>query len=385
MSKCDQNCLLSTLWDKGSSVAILDISNSKKRADSNRFIKKMCHGQDRVWDVGNIKEVKRINVFDLSFSHLSVTPREIMEARGFQQRDAVCVFFEKTNADGLKKRIKEKNIPLGYLPFDKLIYNSIFALTKEPEEILRLLSNREMEKVKKEKGDTFRLFYFQFKWCTDKGPQKKLRNVGGNKAMKRIFFSDQSQTIAAGNIPIIQNKGYREDNFSCDFGAYFKKTYNRTLNKTVKDALGRQKDYRKCLTTLKMEWHKLLLMPYDQNIFVKQWDVRIKDRLTDINRSGFMKQDGRPIAKYNMFSLDIYTFFEGLLGYKAFFAPINLDVKDWYIKWLEEYKTDLRKAQQMKHSEIVADLVHKHYKNLKRKSYQPVSVKWLRENGLLDT
>ena len=121
MSKCDQNCLLSTLWDKGSSIAILDISNSKKRADSNRFIKKMCHGEDRAWDVGDIKEVKRRNVFDLSFSHLSVTPREIMEARGFQQRDAVCIFFEKTNADGLEKSIKEKIIPLGYLPFDKLI------------------------------------------------------------------------------------------------------------------------------------------------------------------------------------------------------------------------------------------------------------------------
>ena len=391
MSKCDQNCLLSRLWDNGSSLAILDISNSKKRAVSNRFIKKMCHGEDRAWDVGDVQTMQRRNVFSLSFSHLSVTPREIMEARGFQHKDTVCLLFEETNADGVKGRVAEKIMALGYLPFDKLIHSSLYAITKDPEEILRLLSNRELEEFKKMQGKPYRLFGFQFKWCTEDTPRKKLRNVGGNKAMKRIFMSDETstRTIVAGDIPIV-TKGYTKDSLSCDFGTYFKTTYKRTLYKPVQDALGRQKDYRKCLHTSLSGWSKLLLIPYNQDIFVKQWAVRIKDHITNINRSGFLKKNGSPIQKYNMLSVDISTFFKRQLlfqnyniGEAAFFAPINLDVKDWYKLWLEEYKKDLRKAKTMRHSEIIADIVHTHYSNLKTKSHRNVSIKWLREKNLL--
>lgn len=395
MSKCDQNCLLSVLWDKGSSVAILDISNSKKRADSNRFIKKMCHGDDS-WDIGDSKEMLRKNEFYLSFSHLSVTPREIMEARGFQKKDTVCELFEVHSTDGVLK----KNIFVGYLPFDKLIFNSIYAVAEKPDDVLRFISNREVEDYKFVQGLPSRFFKFKFKWCTDKEPRKTIRNVGQNQAMKQIFFSKQNtETIAAGNIPIL-NKQNTSTNFSCDYGLFLKKTYKRTLHKPVKQALNRQNDYRKCLDTRSDKWGNLVALPYSQNIFVKNWRKQIQKHLVDINKSQFMHKNGRIIRKFNLYNangskmfdsgigLDMFTFFKSLLlkeynlGEAAFFAPINLDVKDWYKLWLKEYKRDLQKAKSMKHGDIVSDFVHKHYKEIKHKSYRSVPLKWLQENKL---
>lgn len=391
MSKCDQNCLLSYLWGEGSSLAILDISNSKKRANSNRFIKKMCHGDDS-WDYGTSKEMQRENVFNLSFSHLSVTPREIMEARQFEKKDAVCLLFEKTNADGVNKSIKEKIIPLGYLPFDKLIYNSIYAITNAPEDIMQLLKNKEIEEYKKKhsySSKRYRLFGFQFKWCTT-DESKRLKNVGKDEAMKRILLADKTKTktIAAGNIPIISKANRIEEKLECTFGLFTKTTYTRLLSKSVEQALNRQKDYRKCLDVTSLQ--NLTVLPYSKNIFVKQWAKRLQKHLVEINRSQFMNQNGSLIKKFNMYSVnnsqeDMFTYFQRLLfkNSSALFAPIDLDVKDWYKKWLDEYKKDLQKAKSMKHGDIMSDFVHKHYKELKQKSYRSVPIKWLQDNNLL--
>ena len=53
------------------------------------------------------------------------------------------------------------------------------------------------------------------------------------------------------------------------------------------------------------------------------------------------------------------------------------------VKSILELKKDLRKAKTMRHSEIIADIVHTHYSNLKTKSHRNVSIKWLREKNLL--
>lgn len=103
-----------------------------------------------------------------------------------------------------------------------------------------------------------------------------------------------------------------------------------------------------------------------------------------------MNQNGSLIKKFNMYSVnnsqeDMFTYFQRLLfkNSSALFAPIDLDVKDWYKKWLDEYKKDLQKAKSMKHGDIVSDFVHNHYKKLKQKSYRSVPIKWLQDNNLL--
>lgn len=377
------------MWGNGSSLAIIDVSGSKKAsgaknlADSNRFIKKMCHGGSE-WDVLEKKAQKVKNSFRLGFGHLAVTPREIMEARHFKLRDTVCVLQEHVQ-EGI---LATKTNPLMYLPLNTQIYESI---NKRPDakHILRSLMNKEEQEYRKKQGKEYQLYSIAFRWCKVDKNIISIRNVGKTKAMKRIFFgAENMETVVAGDIAII-NAPEINGPQDCSFTTFVKKVYDRQLLPEVEKALGRQKDYRKCLKITKI----LNLCPYDRDMFTTEWLSTIQEHLQKLNRTIFMRKSGKPIASLNVFSpyrMEQH-FREKILRlstYNVLTTNVLMDVDEWYKNWLTAYRNDLERVKEMdtkpkRHKTIVTDLVHIHYGTLHKKSRRPVPLNWLRRNKLV--
>ena len=377
MSEGDQDCLLAYLWGFGSAPVLNDLSDNNNVSTSYDFVKTMNLPYpltERSATVFSTKDVEP-QAMPLTYAHLAVSPREIVEADAIDWRTGTAAIVIT------RKELEEKIKETVYVDEGKKIYESV---RKEPqfETIMRLL--RQSELLSYEGNETIELVFVP---KDDDG--NELFNVGPKDAMQSILSFGEDASAAAGNLPLLckQNEKKKRNYYQVEIG------------QKVKDAFYRQKDLPECLQQDQSNYN---FLPYMNNVLVMDWFSILETHLFRINCSGygqwsemlrFKKQP--PVGMEGLGMEDImhaifnYSANETVLKAKEDERETeaeskNRESREWWHMWLDSYQKELKdNGGNEEYKDIREEIIHKKYDVLKKRERKRPPTEWLMKNKLL--
>lgn len=371
MSEGDQDCLLAYLWGFGSAPVLNDLSDNNNVSTSYDFVKTMNLPDPltkRSAIVVSTKEVEP-QPMPLTYAHLAVSPREIVEADAIDWRTGTAAIVITT---------KESDKETIYVDEGKNIYESI---RKKPqfETIMRLL--RESELLFYEGNETIELVF------VPKDGGNELFNVGPKGAMQSILSFGEYASAAAGNLPLLckQNRKKKRNYYEVEVG------------EKVKEAFGRQKDLPECLQRDQSNYN---FLPYMSNVLVMDWFSILETHLFRINCSNY--------GRWNMlrFRKNITVGMEGLRMEDTMHAIFDYSVnekelekdekrretvaklqnresREWWHMWLDSYHKELKdNGGNEEYKDIREEIIHKKYDVLRKRERKRPPTEWLMKNKL---
>ena len=369
MSDGDHNCLLSYLWDSGSAPVLNDLSENTILSTSNDFIK--CMVPAKTWNPS--EEQFFVNYLEpnsttLTYAHLAVSPREIVEAEAYEWKTGTAAIVIKEDGKEVKRV---------YVDEGKKIYESI-RVDPDFETIMRLL--REAELLSNKGQKTVELAF------TGTGDAM---NAGPDPLTPSIFSFKDSQSVAAGNMPLLCKSKKKKK----------RKRYSVELGEKAKYALFKQRDLLQCF---RKDENNYNFLPYMTNVMVMNWYSLLETHLFRINCSGYGQWSGmirfKKQSPVGMDGLNIEQIMHNIFRY----TPDETDLKDkeedrektakmqdregrkWWHMWLDSYKQELENSEKTEeYKDIRDEIIHKKYDILRKRERTRPPTEWLMKNRLI--
>lgn len=371
MSEGDQDCLLAYLWGLGSAPVLNDLSNNNVLSTSYDFVQTMNspYGTATKTSKSFFTKEFELEAMPLTYAHLAVSPREIVEADAIDWNTGTAALVIKTNQG------KEETV---YVDEGKIIYESI-RKHSQYEKIMRFL--RESELLRYSGNETIELVFVQ-----KDNEGKKIINAGPTDALQSIFSFSGNPTAAAGNIPFLCKSLEKKK----------RKYYEIKIEDKVMNALQRQKDLLECL---RKDKNKHNFLPYMEDFLVMDWFSILETHLFRINCSNYGRWDVFRFQKYRpagMEGLRMEDIMHGIFRYKALESDEEetkevesdreeMESREWWHMWLDSYKKELQINEEKKeeYKDIRDEIIHKKYDILRKRERKRPPTEWLMKNKLV--